>query len=53
MANQDIRWQQRFQNFNRAFALLEQAFLESKERELNELESQGLRRRSMDGYDKK
>jgi nucleotidyltransferase substrate binding protein (TIGR01987 family) len=42
MSNQDIRWQQRFQNFEKAFALLEQAVHLSMERPLNELEEQGL-----------
>ncbi len=42
MANQDIRWQQRFQNFEKAFKLLENAVLQSRESDLNELEEQGL-----------
>ncbi len=42
MSNQDIRWQQRFQNFEKAFSLLEQAVNLSNERPLNELEEQGL-----------
>ena len=42
MSKQDIRWQQRFQNFEKAFALLEQAVVLSKDRPLNELEEQGL-----------
>ena len=41
MAN-DIRWQQRFQNFDRAFSLLRSAF-ESKElSEFSELEQEGI-----------
>ena len=42
MGSQDIRWQQRFQNFEKAFSLLEQAVNLSKGRSLNELEEQGL-----------
>lgn len=42
MPNQDIRWQQRFQNFEKAFKLLEDAVLQSRESDLNELEEQGL-----------
>jgi len=42
MRNQDIRWQQRFHNFEKAFSLLEQAINLSKNRQLNELEEQGL-----------
>ena len=38
-SNQDIRWQQRFINFNKAFAQLERFI--SKE-DLNEMEEQGL-----------
>lgn len=37
--NQDIRWKQRFENFNRAFLQFER-FLQKEE--LNELENQGL-----------
>jgi len=39
MTNQDIRWQQRFSNYQRAFAQLSR-FMERTE--LNELEQQGL-----------
>lgn len=39
MTNQDIRWQQRFSNYKRAFAQLSK-FLDKTE--LNELEEQGL-----------
>lgn len=42
MNNQDIRWQQRFQNFLKAFALLEQAIEKYKTEGLSELEEQGL-----------
>ncbi len=42
MSNEDIRWKQRFQNFCKAFALLEEAVVLSKQRELTELEEQGL-----------
>jgi nucleotidyltransferase substrate binding protein (TIGR01987 family) len=42
MSSQDIRWRQRFQNFEKAFSLLEQAVNLSKDRSLNELEEQGL-----------
>ncbi len=42
MSNQDIRWQQRFQNFEKAFSLLAQAVNLSNDRPLNELEEQGL-----------
>jgi len=37
--NKDIRWQQRFTNFSKAFKQL-QRFV--KEKELNEMETQGL-----------
>ena len=42
MSKQDIRWIQRFSNFNKAFAKLEQAVKLAKERELSDLEEQGL-----------
>jgi len=42
MKNQDIRWIQRFQNFKRAFARLAEAAALAKQRELSELEEQGL-----------
>ncbi|MEI6422500.1 MAG: nucleotidyltransferase substrate binding protein [Lentisphaerota bacterium] len=42
MSNKDIRWQQRFQNFEKAFSLLEAAVNMSNDRPLNELEEQGL-----------
>jgi len=42
MENQDIRWIQRFSNFNKAFSQLEKAVKLSNERELSDLEEQGL-----------
>jgi nucleotidyltransferase substrate binding protein (TIGR01987 family) len=42
MKNQDIRWVQRFQNFKRAFQQLSAAVELAAERELSELEQQGL-----------
>lgn len=39
MANKDIRWQQRFQNFSKAFGRLKEAM---EEENLNELERNGL-----------
>ena len=42
MNNEDIRWKQRFQNFNKALVLLEQAVKITETRELSELEEQGL-----------
>ena len=39
---QDIRWQQRFENFLKAFSLLEAAVVQYKERGLSELEEQGV-----------
>jgi nucleotidyltransferase substrate binding protein (TIGR01987 family) len=38
----DIRWIQRFNNFNKAFARLKKAVKLTEERELSELEEQGL-----------
>ncbi|MBJ7538058.1 nucleotidyltransferase substrate binding protein [Marinomonas transparens] len=38
----DIRWIQRFNNFQRSFKQLEMAFTIMDERELNELEEQGV-----------
>lgn len=40
--NKDIRWEQRFSNYNKALSQLEKAVLLSKERELSDLEEQGL-----------
>jgi nucleotidyltransferase substrate binding protein (TIGR01987 family) len=42
MIEQDIRWKQRFQNFQKAFLLLEKAVLQHTEIGLSELEKQGL-----------
>ncbi|HMM12709.1 MAG TPA: nucleotidyltransferase substrate binding protein [Bacteroidales bacterium] len=42
MSEQDIRWQQRFDNFLKAFALLEEAVLKQQASGLSELEEQGL-----------
>ncbi len=42
MGTEDIRWLQRFQSFQKAFLLLERAVRETDQRELNELEKQGL-----------
>lgn len=39
---QDIRWVQRFDNFKRSLKQLEMAFAWMEERELNELEQQGV-----------
>lgn len=39
---QDIRWQQRFDNFLKAFVLLEKAVTQYNESGLSELEEQGL-----------
>lgn len=42
MSNDDIRWQQRLQNYQRALAQLQKAVDLSKTRNLSELEQQGL-----------
>ena len=42
MNQQDSRWKQRFQNFLKAFALLEEAVKIYHEKGLNDLEEQGL-----------
>ncbi len=42
MSNQDIRWRQRFSNFNKALAQLEKAVKLSEKRSLTELEQQGI-----------
>jgi nucleotidyltransferase substrate binding protein (TIGR01987 family) len=39
---EDIRWQQRFSNFNKAFSKLSQAVTQAKEEKLSELETEGL-----------
>lgn len=40
--NQDVRWRQRFQNFNKAFSQLSGAVALAQQRPLSELEQQGL-----------
>ena len=40
--DKDIRWKQRFENYDKAFHNLKNAINLSKERELSELEEQGL-----------
>ncbi len=42
MSAEDIRWQQRFSNFNKALAQLEKAVTLANERQLTEIEQQGL-----------
>lgn len=42
MNDQDIRWEQRFSNFKRAFNTLNAAVSVSKKRQLSNLEKQGL-----------
>jgi len=42
MSQKDIRWKQRYNNFSDALEQLAQAVLISKQRELNDLERQGL-----------
>jgi len=42
MKNKDIRWIQRFNNYSKALAKLKSAVELAKERELSELEKQGL-----------
>lgn len=42
MSTQDLRWQQRFQNFLKAFSLLEEAVLKYQNEGLSDLEEQGL-----------
>ncbi len=42
MSEQDIRWEQRLSNFNKALSQLEEAVALAKERELSNLEEQGL-----------
>lgn len=42
MTNPDIRWKQRFSNYRRALQQLRSAVLLSRERQLSELEQQGL-----------
>jgi len=40
--NEDIRWKQRFQNYKKAFATLKNAVELASERELSDLEKQGM-----------
>ncbi len=42
MSNEDIRWQQRFDNFQKALAQLEDAVVLTRNRQLSNLEKQGL-----------
>ncbi|MDR2705587.1 MAG: nucleotidyltransferase substrate binding protein, partial [Planctomycetaceae bacterium] len=42
MTTDDIRWKQRFSNFLKAFALLEEAVQLKSQRTLSDLEAQGL-----------
>ncbi|MCB0735865.1 MAG: nucleotidyltransferase substrate binding protein [Bacteroidetes bacterium] len=42
MSTQDIRWQQRFQNFLKAFLLLEEAVKKCQNEGISDLEEQGL-----------
>lgn len=42
MANKDIRWIQRFHNYRKALARLNEAIALSEERDLSDLEQQGL-----------
>jgi nucleotidyltransferase substrate binding protein (TIGR01987 family) len=42
MESQDIRWMQRFQNYKKALSQLQKAVQISMERELTDLETQGL-----------
>jgi nucleotidyltransferase substrate binding protein (TIGR01987 family) len=42
MNQQDIRWQQRFQNFLKAYSLLEKGVVQYRTKGLSELEEQGL-----------
>ncbi len=42
MSNQDIRWQKRFQNFLKAFSLLEEAVMKYQNEGISDLEEQGL-----------
>ncbi len=42
MDNQDIRWQQRFSNYKKALGQLEKAINLARERDLSDIEQQGL-----------
>jgi nucleotidyltransferase substrate binding protein (TIGR01987 family) len=48
---EDIRWQQRFSNFNKAFSKLSQAVNQAKEKKLSELETDGLIQRYEHTYE--
>ena len=39
---QDIRWEQRLENYSKALKQLESSVIHSKERDLSDLEEQGL-----------
>src|SRR5690242_9586648 len=45
MNNQDIRWKQRFANFDRAFVLLRSVFEEKETTQLSRLEREGVMQR--------
>ncbi len=47
----DIRWQQRFQNFNRAFILLRSAFEGRSREQFSELEQEGIIQRFEYSYE--
>jgi len=42
MTNPDIRWQQRFQNYTKAFVQLDDAVMLASKKELSSLEKQGV-----------
>jgi nucleotidyltransferase substrate binding protein (TIGR01987 family) len=42
MSDKDVRWKQRFQNFDRAFVLLRSAFEEKEMDEFSQLEQEGI-----------
>jgi nucleotidyltransferase substrate binding protein (TIGR01987 family) len=42
LKNKDVRWRQRFQNFRKAFSQLSNAAALTQQRELSDLEQQGL-----------
>jgi nucleotidyltransferase substrate binding protein (TIGR01987 family) len=42
LTNKDVRWRQRFQNFGKAFSQLSNAAALAQQRELSDLEQQGL-----------
>jgi nucleotidyltransferase substrate binding protein (TIGR01987 family) len=42
LTNKDVRWRQRFQNFRKAFSQLSNAAALAQQRELSDLEQQGL-----------